>query len=359
MNSDKEQFAYLTEKVVNQESLSTEETRLWIEYLLKLGRGKDSFKSISEQLGSVLGDITDFNIQYGDLKFNVNGLTIPLSSFYTNTYSSPNHAGDDVTSINDVKIYGTKVYLVGQFTRIGGIAATNFASFDLANGTWASYGDPGITAPIEAIETGDGTTFYLGSYNDSDGLVSYNGSTYTHINANPSYPSVSWVMSVRSLYRNTADDRLYIGGVIQVDDSAARLRIVEYDVETEAITQVGSDGSLPDGEVYAIAKDSSTDYFYFASGGGGAFVYTGTGAVTLLGGGIDDGTCYDVVIQNSIPYFCGAFTTAGGVAGTSKIAKLVNGTFQPLGTGLDAAGHAMAVIGKKIYVTGEHTTSRE
>ena len=334
MNSDKEQFASLTEKVVNQESLSTEETRLWIEYLLKLGRGTDSFKSISEQLGSVLGDITDWKIEHGDLKFNVNGLTIPLSSFFTNTYSTPTLSGDNVTSINDIVVYGTKVYVVGEFTRIGGVAATNFASLDLSTGKWLGYGDPGITAPITAIETGDGVNFYLGSYTDVDGLVLYNGSTYTHINpAGLAYPGVSWVVQVQSLYRNVADDRLYIGGSIQVDDSAARLKVVEYDVETGDWTQVGTDGSLPDGNVYAITKDTNTNYFYFASGGGGAFVYTGTGAVTLLGGGIDNGECFSVAILNSVPYFCGSFTTAGGVAGTAYISRVVNGTFQPLGTG--------------------------
>src|SRR3990167_6582789 len=120
MNSDKELFADLTRKVSEQVTLSRVEQEKWIEFLLKLARGRDSFKSISEQLGSILGDITEWNIKNGDISFNLNGLTVPLNEIFADTYTIPTHSGDTVTRINAFVMNGTTAYIRGAGYENGG-----------------------------------------------------------------------------------------------------------------------------------------------------------------------------------------------------------------------------------------------
>lgn len=116
-------------------------------------------------------------------------------------------------------------------------------------------------------------------------------------------------------------------------------------------------------EIYAMEYDGS-EFLYV----GGTFSRIGgvsanniaryslvTRQWSALGNGTDD-TVWAIAISGSTIYVGGAFTSAGGVANTTGIAKWNGSAWSALGTGANIAGvRSFAISGSNLYAGGDFT----
>ena len=78
-----------------------------------------------------------------------------------------------------------------------------------------------------------------------------------------------------------------------------------------------------------------------------------------FGSGIQGGGVFVIAISGNDVYVGGAFTSAGGISGTSKIARwnAITHTWSALGSGVNGTVWAIAVCGSDVYVGGEFTSA--
>lgn len=61
----------------------------------------------------------------------------------TRTWASVGMSGDDITSIRSILLDGDELYVVGQFTKIGGVFASNIAKYNISTGQWTALATGG------------------------------------------------------------------------------------------------------------------------------------------------------------------------------------------------------------------------
>jgi len=210
-------------------------------------------------------------------------------------------------------VSGSDLYVGGEFTRAGAVAANKIAKWN--GSSWSALG-AGLNGTVYAIAV-SGTDVYVGGSFTSAGGIPANG-------------IAKWNGSIWSPL-----------------------------------------GSGVSADVYTIAV-SGTDVFV-----GGNFVGAGGATVNLiakwdgstrsaLGSGIDGGDHYypavsAIAVSGSDVYVGGGFTSAGGAAGTGNIAKWNGSSWSSLGSGItvpcDKYGcyggvNGLAISGTDVYVGG-------
>ena len=183
------------------------------------------------------------------------------------------------------------VYVGGRFTQIGGVAASRIARWD---GTaWSAVGD-GFDNPVEdLVFTASGTLYAGGGFRivgdrSGYGLARWDGAAWSYVGGTGTNDGV---------YGLAVDgDTLYAGGVFSQLGGVAASRVARYDPENgvrplgDGVTQVGGGPG-----VYALAVDAE------------GRVYAG-GAFDAMGG---------APVQNLARWHGAAWSSVGGVTGTT------------------------------------------
>ena len=103
-------------------------------------------------------------------------------------------------------------------------------------------------------------------------------------------------------------------------------------------------------DLYADGND-----LYATTPDGKVYKKTGNGAFTLFTT-TPSGAVRNIIRYQSDLYFCGQFTSIGGVS-ANHIAKWNGTTFQAVGTGFDFQSNCLAVYNNELYVGGLFTTA--
>jgi hypothetical protein len=274
------------------------------------------------------------------------------------------------------------VYVGGDFTKAGGMAAQHIARWD--GRSWHALGD-GINGNVTALAV-DGTDLYVGGDFEVAGSVTTNGIAR--------WDGANWFTvgdgtGVVDDYFDTPergdvyamlirDGKLYIGGDFVAVDGITANSVAVWDGTTwqavgSGIGELDWEGKfVPEGEVYALATDGTTLY------AGGEFLIAGDvtanslaqwdgNSWSALGGGVtmtdgnghpQFGSVRALAVNGGTLYAGGWFDKAGGNA-ANHIAQWQNNSWHPLGVGVRAeqfAGEpqvrALAVVDNTLYVGG-------
>ncbi len=231
------------------------------------------------------------------------GMAAPGDEYWDRRIGSPGINGE----VRAIAVHLGEVYVTGEFTSAGGVAATNIARWD--GGNWSEVGG---------------------------GLL---GRT----------PSYGW--SLQSLGQD-----LYVGGLFAQAGGVIASNIARWDGERWHAL-----GNGVNSLVFALASDGTNVY------AGGHFTAAGEVAANKiakwdghrwapLGGGVSFPEFRPVVgaLSYSAPYLYvgGEFRSAGGVA-ADNIARWNGEAWSSMGGGVDGPVDAIAAVGGSIYVVGD------
>lgn len=225
------------------------------------------------------------------------------------------------------------VFAGGLFTSAGGVSRTeNMATWSNADDTWHALG-AGVADRVQALALqADETVYAGGAFGDASGVPGTNAiaawsntdDTWRALGEGVSHP-------VNALAA-AGDDTLYAGGdfgsAIGVVGTAYVAAWSNVDDTWHAL------GGGPNNVVTALAFDDTHGLLYT----GGAFTTVGTIAASLVsvwdggidawiplqatgGNGVGGSSVSAFAVDGSIVYLGGIFSQAGGVAGTTNIAK--------------------------------------
>ncbi len=252
---------------------------------------------------------------------------------------------------------GTNIYVGGNFTNAGGVAAKGMARWDGTN--WSALGT-GLDATARALAM-IGTDLYVGgSFTNAGGVFSprlakWNGSSWSTIGAIAS----PGTCVVNVLLTNGTD--LYVGGAFTSAGGVSASCIAKWDgVNWSAL------GSGTSTNVNALAMDANGILY-----AGGSFLLAGGGGATRiakwngsswspLGSGLSASATStavsDIVVNGNMVYVAGNFTNAGGIQ-ANGVAKWDGTNWSTLGSGLignpgTATGSALKFIGNDLFVGG-------
>lgn len=212
--------------------------------------------------------------------------------------------GDNITAVRGAAWDSTNniLYVTGQFTVIGGVAAVNFAKLDMATGQWYALNTTG--AP--------GSTNY------------------------------GWAAAI-------ANSKVYFG-----TQGSGVGCFWEYDDATDTWTDLSDGTSGPcntlevDGtDVYLggafTSMPSSANSNYISKWNGASFDALGTGMDYTPAG---TGGVYDMIIDSGILYAVGKFDDAGGES-VVNVAAWDGASWAAVGGGLGSVGDSLAAVAAK------------
>lgn len=267
-------------------------------------------------------------------------------------------------TLRSFAILGTKLYIGGDFTRIGGIDAAGIVSYDLSTGAWDVLGT-GLSGTVGGGQTSAlalqviGSTLYIGGNFSSAGgvaascVASWNGTVFSALGSGLD-------LQCNALAAIGTD--LYVGGNFTSAGGVANTsRIAKWNGAWSAL------GTGINGQGHALAVSGSTLFAvgaftnaggtsvnYIAQWSGSAWSALGTGLTGSGSGAVALTVCGDYL------YAGGYFTTAGGIS-ANRIARwhltdLVWSALDDLG-GLNNACLALANDGINIYAGGTFSTA--
>jgi len=276
---------------------------------------------------------------------------------------------------------GPALYVVGEFTNVGGISAGRIAKWDGLK--WSSIGSiNNIVNAIVVHDDGNGPAIYVGGKFTNAGGVSAYGTAKWDGTSWSSLGPISEIKCLESFDDGTGP-ALYAGGdftSINGGTSSAK-RIAKWD--GTSWSAVGS--GFNDGRVYSIeVHDDGTGPALYA---GGTFWVAGTINVfgvakwdgsdwmSLAGGMSDGSTSFDISSlfsyddgNNAGLVAAGRFSSAGGTP-ASSIAIWNGTTWNPLGDGIwrdgtpgsvyAATSHSADQSSPSLYVAGYFDTAGE
>jgi len=220
------------------------------------------------------------------------------------------------------------LYAGGYFTTAGGVPANHVARWDAASGTWSALGDPGSNVSALAVD-GSGTLYAGGAF----GVKRWNAASGT-------WSAVGYVGSSVQTLAVDGSGTLYAGGSFTG-------RVKTWDGSSWNVVGTGIDAP---GQVYALAVDAGGTLYaggnFTAAGGVPAskIARWDGSAWSALGSGVD-GVVYTLAVDGSGNLYAGGyFAMAGGVA-ASHIAQWDGGAWNALGGGVDERVYALAVDG--------------
>ncbi len=256
-------------------------------------------------------------------------------------------------SVSALAVSGGGLYVGGQFTMAGGVAANNLAKWN--GSTWTPLG-AGITGPILTLTASGGGLYVGGTFDLADGvhvsnIAKWNGTHWGTVGdgTNNFAPKC---LAVRALL--VSDGTLYAGtGPGPYGDAVAKW-------DGSRWTALDGWGGGPfasryintlavfGGDLYAGGSFDGEDNFHEG------FVAKWSGT-SWLATEMDD-TVNALAVSGGNLYAGGNFTIVGGVP-ASHIAKWNGSQWSALGSGTDGAVIALAAAGGDLYAGGAFSSA--
>lgn len=232
------------------------------------------------------------------------------------------------------------------------------------NGSWDSLGT-GLNSSAFAIARGlDGTIYIGGDFTDAGGSGSEFAAKYNSITDTFSAvkSTTAFNLDVNDIAVGPTGLIYFIGGFTNVDGIANADGIVSYNPSTDSFSALGT--GLSGGAGYRIAFDSSGNLYAvgeFTSAGGVANtsrIAKWDGSVwTALGTGANAGGVYAIAIRGSSIYAGGSFTLMGGVANTVRLAKWSGSAWTAMSTGANNTVYDLVFSPSgNLFIGGAFTT---
>lgn len=288
---------------------------------------------------------------------------------------------------------GTKLYVGGNFTRIGGINANHIAIYDLITRQWSALGT-GTDDDVNAIAV-LGSDVYVGGEFTTAGGISAN---YIAKWDGSAWSALGTGLGSQCFCLTVYGSDIIAGGTFTTAGGASAIRIAKWSVSGSAWSALGTGLN---GSPQGLAADGATLYVVgtFTTAGGttvnkiakwngsawslvgslffqptdtiscvlvlGTNVYVGgnmpaqnhaavfTGVWESVGNGLD-GSVQSIATDGINVYYGGHFTNiALGGPAANRVAGWNGGSWFALGSGVDDSVYALACYGSEVYVGGE------
>jgi hypothetical protein len=229
------------------------------------------------------------------------------NQFLLGVYYSPQPTNSSVFAI---AVSGSDVYVGGDFTVAGNVAANRIAKWDSSANRWSALGS-GLNSRVLAIaargddvyvggnftQAGGASIKYIAHWNDATQTWSALGSELTHAITSPEVDAIAIA----------ANGDVYVGGEFDTAGGVTANNIARWD------------GSA-----------------WHSMGTGVAGTYHSVNAIAISGNDV---------------YVGGSFTTAGGNP-ASRVAKWNGSSWSPLLGGANDEVDAIAIVGTSVYIAG-------
>jgi len=242
-----------------------------------------------------------------------------------------------------ITVSGTDVYVGGDFTTIGGVAANRIAKWNGSN--WSALGT-GADLSVMSIAVSGSDVYAGGAFTTMDGIAvgriaKWNGSFWSALGSGADG-------AVKAIAVSGSD--VYVGGEFTTIGGVSAKLIAKWNGTSWSALGSGTNGS-----VMCIAVIGTDVY------AGGSFTTVGGVAAnriakwngntwSALGSGADQNV-FAIAISGDDVYAGGRFTTMGGVS-ANHIAKWNGTSWSALGSGANNNVDAIAVSGTDVYAGG-------
>jgi hypothetical protein len=270
----------------------------------------------------------------------------------------------DSSTVTDIAVSGTNVYVGGYFDHAGNVAANNIARWDSVTHRWSALGS-GVNNWVYTVAA-HGNDVYVGGPFTTAGGISVTGIAHWN-EVTQTWSAVGGVLerTTYSPYVETiaigASDEVYVGGLFDKAGGVTVNNIARWDGSSWHALGGGTGGNHPD--VGSIATSSSDVYI------GGSFTtvdgltrnhvaHWNGSAWSGLGGGTN-ADVEAVVIDGSNVYIGGVFTTVtdgGGDHPVGYVAMWNGYSWSTMGGGVGNIVRDLALGPDGLYVGGEFTT---
>jgi hypothetical protein len=251
-------------------------------------------------------------------------------------------------------VSGNTLYAGGEFTTAGGNAANYIAQWNGTN--WSALGSGvgiyiGGFPFVYALAVSGGTLYAGGNFTTAGGSAANYSAQWNGTNWSALGSGMNYIVSALAVTGST----LYAGGGFTTAGGSAANDIARWNG-----TSWSALGSGMNSVVEALAVSGSTLYaggdFMQAGGNAANYIAKWNGTNwSALGSGMNF-YVYALAVSGSTLYAGGAFTTASGSA-ANYIAKWNGSSWSALGSGMNNEVDALAVSGGTLYAGGSFTTA--
>jgi hypothetical protein len=258
-------------------------------------------------------------------------------------------------------VSGSTLYVGGDFSNAGGIAANSIAKWN--GSSWSAFGS-GIygqgydgNGPYVSALAVSGSTVYAGgdfSFQGGtavDSIAKYNGSIWSGLGSGMNGYVKALAVSGSTVYAG-GNFTTAAGGSSQAQyiarwngTSWSQLGAGSLNTDVNALAVLG--GTLYAGGNFTTAAAGSIAAHYIARWNGSSW--------SALGSGMN-GSVLALAVSGSTLYAGGNFTTAGGSA-ANYIAQWNGSSWSPVGSGMNGEVAALAMSGSTLYAGGGFTTA--
>ena len=259
--------------------------------------------------------------------------------------------------VYDLELQGDWLYVGGEFTEAGGIDANNIVRYNLLTGEWQRFGT-GVNARVNAITVEDKTIYAGGHFSkagnaDASYVASWDRAIDTWSSLGQGMNDIVYALELR-------EEGLYAGGAFTTAGSSNANRIAFWNG-----SRWSSLGGGLDQTVYAIASCNlhlcAGGDFQNADGNQSPFfAQWDFSRWNILSSnesnGLNDESRAVAMVGNEGFYAGGTFTTAGAVT-ANHIAWWNGNGWDALAEGTDGPVNTLLVDGDSIYVAGEFNTA--
>ncbi len=257
-------------------------------------------------------------------------------------------------TVHALAVIGGALYAGGSFTSAGGIPAEGIAKWD--GSEWSSLGG-GLSSRnyVDVLALlAIGSDLYVGGYFEKAGgspaknIAKWNGSAWDGLGPGLEDPAFEF-SSVSALAGD--DTAIFAGGDFTVAGATSVNYVAEWDGASWSALGAGVSSVIGSGAVYALAMADGNLY----AGGGNVAKWNGSEWSALASGVENRGPGFPVVYAlasaGGTVYAGGTFDTAGGVW-AHNLAKWDDGAWSTLGSGTDGYVLALATVGSDLYAGG-------